>query len=182
MKNYYVFIENENLFKYVMSSMYFNETKKEREILELWRKGVNNCDIGKQVGYTEGTIRNRKKELTKRINKFLLENNMNCTEYCVYKHIFPNGKIYVGMTKNIKKRWKKGLGYENNEKMYNDILMYGWINIKHIIIKNNLTYEEAHELENKKIRQYKSYMQKYGYNTNVILKDKEVNINEIDAI
>ena len=53
---------NDNIYNFVMASMYFNETKKEREILDLWRKGVNNCDIGKQVGYTEGTIRNRKKE------------------------------------------------------------------------------------------------------------------------
>lgn len=74
MKNKYMFIENENLYNFVMASMYFNETKKEREILDLWRKGVNNCDIGKQVGYTEGTIRNRKKEISQKYNN-LLENN-----------------------------------------------------------------------------------------------------------
>lgn len=77
MKNYYIFIENENLYKYVMSSMYFNETKKEREILDLWRKGVNNCDIGKQVGYTEGTIRNRKKEIAEKYNKLLDNSKIN---------------------------------------------------------------------------------------------------------
>lgn len=71
MKNEVLFIENDNLYNYVMSSMYFNETKKEKEILILWRKGVNNCDIGKQVGYTEGTIRNRKKEITEKYNKLL---------------------------------------------------------------------------------------------------------------
>lgn len=65
------FIENEHLFNFIMSTMYFNEAKKEREIFELWRKGYNNCDIAKQVGYTEGTIRNRKKELTCRCNTIL---------------------------------------------------------------------------------------------------------------
>lgn len=74
MKSEVLFIENDNLYNFVMSSMYFNEAKKEREILALWRNGVNNCDIGKQVGYTEGTIRNRKKAIVEKYNK-LLENN-----------------------------------------------------------------------------------------------------------
>lgn len=66
-----VFIENEYLYKFIQTSMYFNEARKEREILDLWRKGVNNCDIAKQVGYTEGTIRNRKKDITMKYNKLL---------------------------------------------------------------------------------------------------------------
>ena len=65
------FIENEHLFNFVITTMYFNEVKKEKEIFELWRKGYNNCDIAKQVGYTEGTIRNRKKDLIKRCNILL---------------------------------------------------------------------------------------------------------------
>ena len=65
------FIENEYLYNFILTSMYFNEARKEKEIFELWRKGYNNCDIAKQVGYTEGTIRNRKKELTIRCNNLL---------------------------------------------------------------------------------------------------------------
>lgn len=60
------FIENEYLFNFILSTMYFNEARKERDIFMLWRKGYNNCDIAKQVGYCEGTIRNRKKDLEKR--------------------------------------------------------------------------------------------------------------------
>ena len=71
MKKICRFIENEHLFNFVISTMYFNEAKKEKEIFELWRKGYNNCDIAKQVGYTEGTIRNRKKDLTERSNLLL---------------------------------------------------------------------------------------------------------------
>lgn len=65
------FIENEYIFNFVMTTMYLNEAKKERDILTLWRKGYNNCDIAKQVGYTEGTIRNRKKELEQKCNILL---------------------------------------------------------------------------------------------------------------
>jgi len=65
------FIENEYIFNFVIATMYLNEAKKEKDILVLWRKGYNNCDIAKQVGYTEGTIRNRKKELEKRCNSLL---------------------------------------------------------------------------------------------------------------
>lgn len=65
------FIENEYLFKFILTTMYFNEARREREIFELWHKGYNNCDIAKQVGYTEGTIRNRKKDLTLRCNNLI---------------------------------------------------------------------------------------------------------------
>ncbi len=71
MKNNFCFIENEYLYNFILSSMYFNIAKKEKDIFQLWRKGYNNCDIAKQVGYTEGTIRNRKKELEQRCNNFL---------------------------------------------------------------------------------------------------------------
>lgn len=71
MKNRMRFIENEHLFNFVLTTLYFNEARHEKEIFELWRKGYNNCDIAKQVGYTEGTIRNRKKDLTKRCNMLI---------------------------------------------------------------------------------------------------------------
>ena len=47
MKNRCRFIENEHLYNFVISTMYFNEAKREKEIFELWRKGYNNCDIAK---------------------------------------------------------------------------------------------------------------------------------------
>lgn len=71
MNNKFRFIENEHLYNFIIATMYFSEAKHERKIFELWRKGYNNCDIAKEVGYTEGTIRNRKKELTIRCNNLL---------------------------------------------------------------------------------------------------------------
>ena len=72
MQNGLCFIENEHLFNFILSTMYFNEARREKEIFEMWHKGYNNCDIAKEVGYTEGTIRNRKKDLTTRC-KLLLQ-------------------------------------------------------------------------------------------------------------
>lgn len=73
MKNTCRFIENEHLYNFIITTLYFNEAKHERKIFELWRKGYNNCDIAKEVGYTEGTIRNRKKQLTIKCNNLLKE-------------------------------------------------------------------------------------------------------------
>lgn len=36
--------------------------------------------------------------------------------YCVYKHTAPNGKVYIGITKQKPKyRWGRGSGYRTNE-------------------------------------------------------------------
>ena len=51
--------------------MIFNEPKKEREIFELWYKGYNNIQISNEVNFSEGTIRNRKKELIQKASKLI---------------------------------------------------------------------------------------------------------------
>ena len=86
-------------------------------------------------------------------------------KYCVYVHIVPNDKKYYGMTKNVKNRWKNGCGYkERNPEFYNDIITYGWDNIKHIIIADNLIKEEAELLEEQLILENRTYDSNYGYN------------------
>ena len=88
--------------------------------------------------------------------------------YTVYKHTCPNGKIYIGITKrNVEKRWLNGKGYERQPHFYNAILKYGWDNIDHEILFENLTKEEACEKEVEMIAYYKSHGRRYGYNDTI---------------
>lgn len=87
--------------------------------------------------------------------------------YQIYLLTFPNDKVYIGVSKNADKRWKKGNGYTQNEDMYNDILKYGWVNIRKDIIYKDLYLNDALEKETELILQHKSYVNKYGYNKKV---------------
>ena len=85
--------------------------------------------------------------------------------YKVYIHIFPNNKVYIGITKQKpENRWNNGRGYKNNDYLVNAILKYGWDNIEHKILYNNLSKEEAEQKEIELIKKYKSNIKKYGYN------------------
>ena len=45
-------------------------------------------------------------------------NNMD--NFKVYMHIFPNKKIYIGITmQKPEKRWRNGYGYKENKRMTN---------------------------------------------------------------
>ena len=85
--------------------------------------------------------------------------------YTVYMHIFPNNKVYIGITSiGVKNRWRNnGIGYKK-QFVYNAIKKYGWKNIKHKILYEYLTKEEAEQKEIDLIKQYKSNQRKYGYN------------------
>lgn len=68
--------------------------------------------------------------------------------YCVYAHTFPNGKIYVGITKQKpNRRWRKGKSYIQNPRLFRAFEKYGWENVKHEILLDGLTIEEAEEAE-----------------------------------
>ena len=84
--------------------------------------------------------------------------------YYVYVHTAPNGKIYIGKTKDIKKRWNNGEGYVDNRPFYKDIQVYGWNNIKHEIIAEFVDAESAIQLEAILIALMKSENENYGYN------------------
>ncbi|MBR5303473.1 MAG: GIY-YIG nuclease family protein [Candidatus Gastranaerophilales bacterium] len=90
-----------------------------------------------------------------------MENN-----YTVYMHIFPNNKVYIGITnKNVNSRWRKnGVGYTNCPRMNNAINKYGWENVEHKILYEYLTKEEAEQKEIELIAQYKSNYREFGYN------------------
>lgn len=85
--------------------------------------------------------------------------------YCVYKHTVPNGKVYIGITSvNPLQRWCNGHGYKDNKAFWKDIVLYGWLNIKHEILYSELTENEARENEARLIYEHQSYKRRCGYN------------------
>ena len=85
--------------------------------------------------------------------------------FCVYRHVFPNGKSYIGISKDAEKRWRNGKGYETQQKMQRAIVKYGWDNVQHIILADRLTKELAMQLEKHYIAEYDSI--KNGYNATI---------------
>lgn len=86
-------------------------------------------------------------------------------KFYVYKHTFPNNKIYIGITaQDPKRRWANGFGYKKQPYIYNAINKYGWNNIKHDILYSNLSKEEAENKEIELITKYKSNNVNFGYN------------------
>lgn len=87
------------------------------------------------------------------------------SKYVVYTHIFPNGKRYVGITgQRLNDRFRRnGNGYVG-QFVHNAIIKYGWHNVEHRILYENLTLSEAEDLEKKIISEWKTNDRKYGYN------------------
>lgn len=73
----------------------------------------------------------------------------------VYEHISPSGKVYVGQTNNLQKRWFPS-SYKGCMVFYKAIIKYGWNNLTHRIVARKLTQEEANYLEKRLIGYYKS--------------------------
>ena len=86
--------------------------------------------------------------------------------YCVYKHTAPNGKVYIGITKQKPEmRWRNnGSGYESSPHFHSAILKYGWDAIEHEILMVGLSKDEACAEEKRLIAEYKSDKREYGYN------------------
>lgn len=85
--------------------------------------------------------------------------------YKVYMHKCPNNKVYIGITQQeVNKRWNYGNGYKSCTLFSKAIKKYGWKNIEHFIIFDNLSKTEAEQKEIELIKQYKSNFPKYGYN------------------
>lgn len=81
-----------------------------------------------------------------------------------------NGKRYVGITSTtVAKRWHRGDGYkppvEGSSPFYNAIQKYGWDNFRHEVLFENLTREEACNLEKIMIKKLESHVSTgKGYN------------------
>lgn len=86
--------------------------------------------------------------------------------YCVYIHTSPSGKRYIGITseKNPRERWgRNGCRYERM-RFGGAIRKYGWDNIRHEIVAEELSKDEAVAMEIELISRYNTMNRKCGYN------------------
>ena len=87
-------------------------------------------------------------------------------KWTVYIHIVPKelsgydwDKYYVGVTKQkVERRWgySTGIHYRKSTRFYKAIEEYGFKNIKHEIIAENLTKDEAYDFEECLIKELKA--------------------------
>ncbi|MBE5802793.1 MAG: GIY-YIG nuclease family protein [Clostridiales bacterium] len=86
--------------------------------------------------------------------------------YTIYMHITPNGKRYIGITKqDVLVRWgKDGIRYKRCTAFWKAIEKYGWDNIEHEIIDHASDLQTANEKERQYIQLYKTHDKRYGYN------------------
>lgn len=68
----------------------------------------------------------------------------------IYVHIFPDNSVYVGQTSQEKlyKRFNYGMGYDKQPDVFEQIMFWGWANVKHLILEEGMmTKEEANKKE-----------------------------------
>ena len=83
----------------------------------------------------------------------------------VYLHVFPNGKVYVGMTNRTPEiRWESGSGYRTQPLMSKAINKYGWDNVRHEIVAQGVSLDEANKIEKELIAANMSTDFRFGYN------------------
>ena len=95
-----------------------------------------------------------------------ISNKRTTETYTIYKHVSPNGKIYIGITSLLPelRYGKNGENYRQCSLFYRAICKYGWDNFQHYIIKTKISKAEAERLEVELISECKSSDRKYGYN------------------
>ena len=91
---------------------------------------------------------------------------MSDRKYVVYKHTNKvNGKVYIGITYDINKRWKcDGCAYKQNKHFWNAIQKYGWDGFEHEIVYSDLSHEDACAIEMMLISELNATNPKNGYN------------------
>lgn len=192
-RNVYYFDYSPESYNYIMASRILRQS--EKNILKDIVKGKTVKELAMDYRCSEMTICRRRKKIFEKTKclmeytkddgdieiyykkhqkkaKIYIDNEFKVVSkdtnlYKIYLLTFPNNKVYIGITSQSEKdRWKNGDGYIYNEIMYNDILKYGWKNIKKNILYKDLLYNEAREKEKELIINYKSHLKKYGYNNN----------------
>ena len=87
--------------------------------------------------------------------------------HCVYIHTNKiNGKKYIGLTSQVPEhRWgENGSRYVECPHFWNAIQKYGWDNFTHEIYENNLTRDQAIDLEIELIKKFDTTNPEFGYN------------------
>ena len=76
-------------------------------------------------------------------------------KYWVYIHTTPDGMVYVGFSgaKHTSDRWKPTAYKQTSLQPY--IEKWGWENIKHEVVKDNLSKEDVFKIEDELIKFYK---------------------------
>ena len=73
--------------------------------------------------------------------------------YTIYLLVFPDKRVYIGKThQKLKYRWDNGNGYHGEVKEAID--KYGWDNIEKIILRENLSEDEANMFEKEEITKH----------------------------
>ena len=83
--------------------------------------------------------------------------------YAVYKYTFPDGKIYIGTTKNTI-QGRRNCGYQHNAYLKDVAKTVGWENVKTEILDSGLSQAEAFEREQYYIAMMKSNNPDIGVN------------------
>lgn len=89
------------------------------------------------------------------------------TTYSVYVHRNKvNGKMYFGLTgQQPRHRWgREGSGYKSNDRLYTDILGYGWESFSHAVLRTFTSRKLADEYERLCIEVYQTDNPENGYN------------------
>lgn len=89
--------------------------------------------------------------------------------YCVYCHTLKqDGRKYFGATGEYpSSRWANGKGHSYGGEMRKAIDTYGWESFEHEIIEDNLSEEQAYELEIALIKQHNTTNIQYGFNKSI---------------
>ena len=118
------------------------------------KKYCAECSVRIKTQQSVNSVMNRKKYINGADNP-----------YVVYMHEFPNGKKYVGMTKQpLVRRWCNGHGYDDQSDISLAIATFGWDNVEHYMLCSDLTREQAVVEMMRAIELYKTYDPNHGYN------------------
>lgn len=81
----------------------------------------------------------------------------------IYKHTSPSGKSYIGQTNNYNNRCRQHKTTIGCPAFHNAIKKHGWDSFTHEILHENLTIDQANELEAKCILEHNT-LSPNGYN------------------